>query len=605
MKNKPLVDYSDSSDENTDEQELPSRKPRKVIPQPSKWKIHVRKQKRNLGQEYISRKNDIIPARAMRCPCSGNCRLQCSTKFTEAERQIIFKKFCAIGDIDKQRYFLAKSIKEVSPKYRYGKGRAKNHAYYFTTKSWPSGVRVCKTFFTATLGISDKMLRTTIAKTGETGELQPDLRGKVGINPKKLDPAMKQQVVEFIQSIPRIESHYLRQQTTREFIDGSKTIMDLYRDYKKRSDDNGTKSVKYSMFRHIFNTDFNISMFHPKKDQCEDCEAYKNRTTEQRTQDERYHQHLKEKNLSRAEKDNDKKKASEELVVAVYDLQAVLPVPRGDISVFYYLSKVSTYNFTVCEIDTMNTYSYLWHEGEASRGANELATCLLKFLREKSKQRTTTEFEVIFYSDNCPGQNKNKYIIGLYNYALREIPNLKSITHKFLIKGHTQNEGDAIHSLIEKQVKKSLLRGPIYVPTQYGQIIRDAKKSPPFINVIELYYKDFYSFQHITNFLGKNFTINTEGYSIHYPDIKVIKLTKNSPDSFQYKISYQDESFRTIQFKNLDRASRHSGDSKTLPALTPAYNKKREISEKKKKELLKLFEKNLMPQAYFNFYNSL
>lgn len=61
-------------------------------------------------------------------------------------------------------------------------------------------------------------------------------------------------------------------------------------------------------------------------------------------------------------------------------------------------------------------------------------------------------------------------------YALAKYPKVRSITHKYLISGHSQNEGDSVHSTIEKAIKKSLKSGPIYVPDQYAQIIRTAKK---------------------------------------------------------------------------------------------------------------------------------
>ena len=45
------------------------------------------------------------------------------------------------------------------------------------------------------------------------------------------------------------------------------------------------------------------------------------------------------------------------------------------------------------------------------------------------------------------------------------------ITHKYFIKGHSQNEGDSCHSLIERQVKRLLRNGPIYVSNcnSYGK----------------------------------------------------------------------------------------------------------------------------------------
>lgn len=60
----------------------------------------------------------------------------------------------------------------------------------------------------------------------------------------------------------------------------------------------------------------------------------------------------------------------------------------------------------------------------------------LKYLEMKSDKN---EGDVIFYSDNRLGQNKNKFILALYIYAVRHFNNIKTITHKYLIKGHTQN----------------------------------------------------------------------------------------------------------------------------------------------------------------------
>lgn len=60
-------------------------------------------------------------------------------------------------------------------------------------------------------------------------------------------------------------------------------------------------------------------------------------------------------------------------------------------------------------------------------------------------------------------------------YAIVKFPQIKSIAHKYLITGHTQNEGDSVHSVIEKQIKSSLKSGPIYVPGHYVQVIRSAK----------------------------------------------------------------------------------------------------------------------------------
>ncbi|CAH2109212.1 unnamed protein product [Euphydryas editha] len=59
-------------------------------------------------------------------------------------------------------------------------------------------------------------------------------------------------------------------------------------------------------------------------------------------------------------------------------------------------------------------------------------------------------------------------------YAVEKLA-INSVCYKFLISGHSQNEGDNAHSLIEKSIKRAKKSGPIYVPDQYVNLIRDAK----------------------------------------------------------------------------------------------------------------------------------
>jgi len=242
------------------------------------------------------------------------------------------------------------------------------------------------------------MIQTTLDKQSETGAIDSDHRGRKFVK-GVLEDSLTQSVKDHINSIPRIESHYLRAHSTREFIEGGKTLTQLYRDYRALSEANNKSLVKESMYRYIFNTKFNTSFFTPKKDQCEEYESNKNNDNEQQDNTSLL-KHLEEKQLAREEKEVDKKSSSIELVCAVYDLQAVLTVPRSDVSIFYYISKVANYNFTVCEIQSMEAICYLLHEGETHRGPNEIASCLLKFIQKKSEDRTNV-FEIIMVVDKA------------------------------------------------------------------------------------------------------------------------------------------------------------------------------------------------------------
>jgi len=157
----------------------------------------------------------------------------------------------------------------VKPKYRYvreNSHRRENNSFHFEINK--NRIRVCKQFFKVTLCINDRPLRTVIEKQNSfTGKiLTNDYRGK-HTNHVKVPDSVKEDIRHHIRSIPRIESHYCRANTSKEFIEGGKSIADLHRDYKSECEEKNILAANYVMYARIFNEEFNISFFTPKKDQ--------------------------------------------------------------------------------------------------------------------------------------------------------------------------------------------------------------------------------------------------------------------------------------------------------------------------------------------------
>nr|CAH7720671.1 unnamed protein product [Callosobruchus chinensis] len=87
------------------------------------------------------------------------------------------------------------------------------------------------------------------------------------------------------------------------------------------------------MYRTVFNTEFNLSFFQPKKDLCDICHRYENGSTDEKISlGDEYQLHLKNKNLARALKAADKERAKQKttLCCGVFDLQQVLSVPKSE-----------------------------------------------------------------------------------------------------------------------------------------------------------------------------------------------------------------------------------------------------------------------------------
>ncbi|XP_022831051.1 uncharacterized protein LOC111359686 [Spodoptera litura] len=322
-----------------------AKKGKKRVRNESAWIKNVRKRQRNSGKQYVSRTGKTVAEKSIKPPCTEKCRFRCRDKITEEQRQEIFKCYWGLGTLQRQRDFLNSCLTTLKVPYRRvkegaAKNRNQNCVFNFMVNG--AGVRTCNFFFINTLGISERTLRTVIESrnSSSTGVTPEDKRGKHAHH-NQVNPEIIQSVRDHINSVPRIESHYTRANTTREFIDGGLTVKELHRNYLSRR---GTMpSASFDMYYRIFNIEFNLSFFVPKKDLCDLCESYKNATGENQLKlKEAYEEHLRQKDLSRKEKAKaiELSKENGETLVAIYDLQAVMPVPIGNSSAFFYKSKL-------------------------------------------------------------------------------------------------------------------------------------------------------------------------------------------------------------------------------------------------------------------------
>lgn len=87
--------------------------------------------------------------------------------------------------------------------------------------------------FMSTLAINTRVIRTVIEKQEKSscGIIEAEMRGKHNKH-KGVPAVIKEGVRSHINSIPKVESHYCRAQTKREYIEGTKTIAEFHRDYK-------------------------------------------------------------------------------------------------------------------------------------------------------------------------------------------------------------------------------------------------------------------------------------------------------------------------------------------------------------------------------------
>lgn len=193
-----------------------------------------------------------------------------------------------------------------------------------------------------------------------------------------------------------------------------------------------------------------------------------------------------------------------------------------------------------------------------------------------------------------------RFLVASYLYAVERFQ-INSITHKYLIRGHTQNEGDTIHSIIERSLKRSKKSGPIYVPDQYVSIIRNAKKKGNPIEVKEMGFKDFFDLKTLFEEMGLTLIKNVDGNEFRISDVKIMQFEKGN-EVFRYKTSYKQNEWSCLNFKPKKRRSDQKSHKNVQ--MKQAYSKQFQLSENKIKDLKSLMDSNIIPSYYKGFFDS-
>ncbi|KAK3920097.1 Proteasome subunit beta type-2 [Frankliniella fusca] len=346
-------------------------------------------------------------------------------------------------------------------------------------------------------------------------------------------------------------------------------------------------------YEDIVNSHFNLGFFKPKKDQCKLCclMRSKDNTPEVR---EKYKQqriaHIKNKDLLKRIKDRDKAAADKDRSIALcsFDLQKQLTCPKSEASPFYYSSKLNVFNFTVFHSVHRLGFCYLWHEGMAKKGSDEVSSSLFHFITELVEKGCK---EIIFYSDNCGGQNKNRFIFSMYQLAA--VKYSIKITHKFLELGHTMMEVDSIHARIEKAASGK----EISDFDEWVNAIENAKEELPKYEVIPFKKNFVKTFKPLVGM--QNWESDLKGKKIAWKKVKEVCI--NGSEGNLVRIKYD-----------------HDGDAVTLSPNKPgrpvnlktynpppAYNSAIPLSANTVRDLTNLCNSLAIPISKHPFYNAL
>ncbi|KAH9641275.1 hypothetical protein HF086_017407 [Spodoptera exigua] len=273
---------------------------------PEEWTNLKRKCLKNLGKKYVTKKGKAVDEKTMRPSCK--CRYKCSDKISHQQRLNCFTKFWQLGDRAKQWNFIIKYSDKMKKKRCLNQDTPNNRKYTYkyylplitgSSESHCAKEEVCQTMFINTLAVSTRILKTAWKKYDGSAIVEEDRRGRHDNHKVVLDDAMKKSVCDHVRAFAPVESHYIRKNSQKLFLEGNLSIAKMFKWYLEwfNPEKYTSKATTVRQYRDIVNSNFNLAFHIPKKDQCDECHVFrlKNNPTDQ--EKETFQQHRTNKKV--------------------------------------------------------------------------------------------------------------------------------------------------------------------------------------------------------------------------------------------------------------------------------------------------------------------
>ena len=566
------------------------------------WQITKRKKAHESGQEYRNHKGKLIAVKKVQIKkdCKNSCKFNCAQKIEKEIQDLIFEEFYKL-DTNGKHSFIAQT--SVCSSTRKEESRKKCSYTYFLMKGAES-FRVCKSFYLATLAVSQKMVYNVHQKKDKvTGVVKPDGRGRHSSH-YQVSEEQKQGVFEHINSFPVVDSHYCRAKTNKKYLEGGLNIEKMYDLYKEKCEKKKFSYVESSYYRYVFNTSFNINFHVPKTDRCEKCESIKLKKSEHipitEEEQQSHNQHLAEKVAMRKEKEIDKSYKNDNRLLVVFDLENVINLPQAEIGSFFYKRKLTLYNLTAMT-SSKQGYCAIWTELMSGRAGNDIASAFIQILKKVANDHPDTN-TLICWSDSCVPQNRNSHISQAILEFLYSQEQITEITMKYSLAGHScVQEVDNMHQQIELAMRVA----EFFSPISFLRVLLRVNRTRPFV-VIQMqknYFKDFNSSSKMLHFS-----------EVPYTKVFQLKFSKVDLHKIEYKTSHAQADYLSafIGKKKGTRRSKNGKHPIEVMEQTSAETKilfsrkqksEKQLSKEKMDDLRSML--SLMPSLDREYYRSI
>lgn len=476
------------------------------------------------------------------------CKNRCASKVDGDTQTKIFQDFWKLTAQQKAFYY-QKTIQSTTFKGT----RNTCNSYYVEVNSKP--IQVCKEFYRCVHGISHTPINTYLKNQDENGIPTPR---EVHSPSTKYGEEVVNTIREHINSFPRVQSHYCRANTQREYLESSLTLSKMYKLFRNKMVGIGEERIPSQWkYDEIFNREFNIGFHKPKKDRCDKCEKWSMMATSSMMTDREAklkEAHDKSRRETRKAQHADLENKEETTLLVSFDMENMFELPRMSVSMAYYKAKLNTYNMTAVVNKTKKGYCAVWPESVMGRSGNEVASALFQLLKQIVSDHTEAQ-HVILWSDSCIPQNRNSIMSYALQYFLEITPQIETITQKFCEPGHSDiQDVDNLHSQISRSLTDDL---EIHSPVSLVGFFRSLQPSGKSMYVKDMRVRDFFEFSAVSR-VGH--------YSqLKYKMAKEIGYNSATLETLCYKTSFAQKKLKEVEV--LHRKTLRSGQQKLL--ITP------------------------------------
>ncbi|KAK4884780.1 hypothetical protein RN001_001051 [Aquatica leii] len=228
----------------------------------------------------------------------------------------------------------------------------------------------------------------------------------------------REEIREHISCFPIKTFHYSNKDY--KYLDARLNVKIMYSLFKEKYPNS---PVKYSYYIKFFKQNFELHFGSPQVDVCNTCEdlSLKIKNPKLNAQAKRVavaekivHQRRAKKFYSTLNTTTEECQQREDLAAFCFDFMQNLQLPEFPTQDKFYLSQLTVSLFSITNLKTQKSFFYIYHEGQAAKGPNELR----------------------MFCDNCPGQNKNHSVVRMC-MALKATDRFQKIVQYYPIRGHS------------------------------------------------------------------------------------------------------------------------------------------------------------------------